>query len=88
MLKPGGLVLDIVPTPLKMIRSLFSSRYQTVMSQMTPQIMAGITQGVEQGQITPTIGQTVPLSAAIPALIGLEHTRSPRGELVVAPMDG
>jgi len=87
MLKPGGLVLDIVPTPLKMIRSLFSSRFKTVMSQMTPQIMAGITAGVEQGQITPAIGRTVPLSEVIPALIELEHTRSPLGKLVVAPMD-
>jgi NADPH:quinone reductase-like Zn-dependent oxidoreductase len=86
MLKPGGVVLDIVPTPLKMIRSLFSSRFQTVMSQMTPQIMAGITAGVEQGQITPAIGRTVPLSEVIPALIELEHTRSPLGKLVVAPM--
>ena len=87
MLKPGGLVLDIVPTPLKMIRSLFSSRFQTVISQVTPQIMAGITAAVEQGQITPAIGRTVPLSEVIPALIELEHTRSPLGKLVVAPME-
>lgn len=86
MLKPGGLVLDIVPTPLKMIQSRFSSRFQTVISQVTPQIMAGITAGVEQGQITPAIGRTVPLSEVIPALIELEHTRSPLGKLVVAPM--
>ncbi len=87
MLKPGGLVLDIVPTPLKMIQSMFSSRFQTVISQVTPQIMAGITAGVEQGQITPAIGRTVPLSEVIPALIELEHTRSPLGKLVVAPME-
>jgi len=87
MLKPGGLVLDIVPTPLKMIRSMFSSQFQTVISQVTPQIMAGITVGVEQGQITPAIGRTVPLSEVIPALMELEHTRSPLGKLVVAPMN-
>ena len=85
-LSPGGVVLDIVPTPLKMIRSLFSSRYQTVMSQLTPQIMAGITQGVEQGEIKLVIGQTVPLSAAISALAELERTPSPLGKLVIAPM--
>lgn len=87
LLTPGGMVLDIVPTPLKMLRSLFSPRFQTVMSQMTPQIMAGITRAVEHGQITPMIGQTVPLSGAIPALARLEQTSSPLGKLVVAPMD-
>ena len=86
LLAPGGVVLDIVPTPLKMIRSLFSSRYQTVMSQLTPQMMASITQGAEQGQIKPMIGRTVPLSAAIPALAELERTPSPLGKLVIAPM--
>lgn len=87
MLTPGGVVLDIVPTPLKMVRSLLSSRYQTVISQVTPQIMASITAGVEQGQITPAVERTVPLSEAIPALIELQHTRSPLGKLVVAPME-
>ena len=88
LLSPGGVNLDIVPTPLKMIRSLFSPRYQTVMSKITPQMMDGITQGAEQGHITPMIGRTVPLSAAIPALAELERTPSPLGKLVIAPMGG
>ncbi len=37
--------------------------------------MAGIVEAAEQGKLVPTIGQTVPLSEAIPALIKLEKNR-------------
>ena len=74
MLKRGGVALHIVPTPLKMIWSMFSSRHQTVFGQ--PQSMAGIAEAVEQGKLAPMIGRTVPLSEAIPAIIELEKTGS------------
>jgi NADPH:quinone reductase-like Zn-dependent oxidoreductase len=85
MLKRGGVALHIVPTPLKMIWSLISPRHQLVFAQLTPQSMAGIVEAAEQGKLVPTIGQTVPLSEAIPALIALEKTGSPPGKLVIIP---
>jgi NADPH:quinone reductase-like Zn-dependent oxidoreductase len=85
MLKRGGVALHIVPTPLKMIWSMLSSRHQTIFGQLTPQSMAGIVEAAEQGKLTPTIGRTVPLSEAIPALIELERTNLPPGKLVVVP---
>ena len=85
MLKRGGVALHIVPTPLKMIWSLLSSRHQIVFGKVTPQSLRGIAEAVEQGKLAPTIGRTVPLSEAIPALLELEKTSLPPGKLVVVP---
>jgi NADPH:quinone reductase-like Zn-dependent oxidoreductase len=85
MLKRGGVALHIVPTPLKMIWSLLSSRHLTVFGRVTPQSLGGIVEAVEQGKLAPTIGRTVPLSEVIPALIELEKASLPPGKLVVIP---
>jgi NADPH:quinone reductase-like Zn-dependent oxidoreductase len=86
MLKRGGVALHIVPTPLKMIRSMLSSRHQTIFARLTPQSMAGIVEAAEQGNLASTIGRTVPLSEAIPAIIELEKTGLPRGKLIIIPV--
>jgi NADPH:quinone reductase-like Zn-dependent oxidoreductase len=85
MLKRGGVALHLVPTPLKMIWSMLSSRHRTIFAKVTPQSLGGIVAAVEQGKLAPTIGRTVPLSGAIPAIIELEKTGLPRGKLVVMP---
>jgi NADPH:quinone reductase-like Zn-dependent oxidoreductase len=85
MLKREGIALHIVPTPYKMILSMLSSRHKTIFAQVTPQILAGIAEAVEQGKIAPTIGRTVSLSEAIPAIIELEKTGLPSGKLVIVP---
>lgn len=86
MLKPGGVALHPVPSPLKMIWSLFSSRHQTIFAQMTPPSMEVIIEAATQGKLAPAIGRTVPLSEAIPAILELEKTGLPRGKLVISPM--
>jgi NADPH:quinone reductase-like Zn-dependent oxidoreductase len=85
MLKRGGLALHLVPTPRKLIWSMLSPRHHTVFTQVTPQSLEGIVEAVEQGKLSPTIGRTVPLSEAIPAIIELEKTSLPPGKLVVVP---
>jgi NADPH:quinone reductase-like Zn-dependent oxidoreductase len=85
MLKRRGMSLHIVPTPAKLIGCLLPSRHHLVFGNPTPQCMAGITEAVEQGKLAPTIGRTVPLSEAIPAIIELEKTSLPPGKLVVIP---
>jgi NADPH:quinone reductase-like Zn-dependent oxidoreductase len=42
MLKRGGVALHIVPTPLKMIWSMLSSRHQTVFGKVTPQSLGAL----------------------------------------------
>jgi NADPH:quinone reductase-like Zn-dependent oxidoreductase len=86
MFKRGGVALHIVPRPLKMIWSMLSSRHQTVFGKVTPQSLGSIVQAVEQGKLAPTIGRTVPLSEAIPAIVELEKTSLPRGKLMIIPI--
>ena len=82
-LKSGGGALHLVPTPLKMIWSMFSPQHKTIFAHLTPQSLADIAEAVEHGKLAPTIGRIVPLSEAIPAIIELEKTSLPSGKLVV-----
>ena len=54
--------------------------------QSDPASLAGVAEAAEQGQLVPAIGRVVPLSEAIPAIVELERTGSPKGKLVIAPM--
>jgi len=85
MLKRRGLSLHIVPTPTKLIGSLFSTRHHLVFGNPTPQSLAGVAEAAGRGQIVPAIGRVVPLSAAIPAVVELERTGTPKGKLVIVP---
>lgn len=85
LLKPDGVALHIVITPIKMIRSLLSSRHKTVFGTATPEGMAAIVDAAVQGQLTPKIDRMVPLSEAIPAIIDLEETGLPKGKLIIVP---
>lgn len=85
LLKRGGVALHIVITPAKMIRSLLSRRHKTVFGTATPEGMAGIVDAAVQGKLVPKIARTVPLPQAIPAIVELETTGSPKGKLVVVP---
>jgi NADPH:quinone reductase-like Zn-dependent oxidoreductase len=85
MLKRGGMSLHIVPTPAKLIGCLLPSRHHLVFGNPTPQSLAGVAEAAEQGQLVPAIGRIVPLSEAIPAVVELERTGSPKGKLVIVP---
>lgn len=86
MLKRGGMSLHIVPTFAKLLGCLLPSRHHLVFGNPTPQGLAGIAEALEQGQVVPTIGRVAALSEAIPAIVELETTGSPKGKLVIAPM--
>ena len=86
MLARRGMSLHIVPTPAKLIRSLFSSRHHVVFGKPTPEALAGVAEAAERGQLVPSIGRIAPLSEAIPAIVELEKTGLPKGKLVIAPM--
>ncbi|CAM3194138.1 Alcohol dehydrogenase [Sphingomonas antarctica] len=85
LLKRGGVALHIVITPAKMIRSLVSARHKTVFGTATPDGMAEIADAMVQGKLKPKIAKTVPLSAAIPAIVALETTGLPKGKLLIVP---
>jgi len=85
MLKRGGMSLHIVPTPAKLIGCLLPSRHHLVFGNPTPQSLAGVAEAAERGQLVAAIGRIVPLSEAIPAVVELERTGSPKGKLVIVP---
>ncbi len=85
MLKRRGMSLHIVPTPAKLIGCLLPSRHHLVFGNPTLQSLAGIAEAAERGQLVPAIGRIVPLSEAIPAVVELERTGSPKGKLVIVP---
>lgn len=85
MLTSGGIALHIVPTPLKMIWSMVSSKHNMVFGYPAPETFAGITEAIERGKIVPAIGRIAPLSEAISAITELEKTGLPKGKLVIAP---
>jgi NADPH:quinone reductase-like Zn-dependent oxidoreductase len=85
MLKRRGMSLHIVPTPAKLIGCLLPSRHHLVFGNPNPQSLAGIAEAAEQGKLVAAIGRIVPLSEAIPAVVELERTGSPKGKLVIVP---
>jgi NADPH:quinone reductase-like Zn-dependent oxidoreductase len=85
MLRAGGVSLHIVPTFAKIVGCLLSSRHRLVFGDPTPQSLAGFTDAVERGGLAPEIGRVVSLSEAIPAIVELETTGSPKGKLVIVP---
>ena len=85
MLKPGGVGLHIVPTMRKMIAAQLSPRQHIVFGFPTPECIAGVTEASAKGKLVQSIGRTVSLAQAIPALTELEKTGMPKGKLVVVP---
>jgi NADPH:quinone reductase-like Zn-dependent oxidoreductase len=83
MLTHSGMALHIVPTALKMIRSMVSAKHNVVFGHPTPETFAGITEAIERGKLTPAIGRIAPLSEAISAITELEMTGMPKGKLVI-----
>lgn len=85
MLTHSGMALHIVPTVLKMIRSIVSSKHNVVFGHPAPEIFVGINEAIERGTLVPAIGRIEPLSKAISAIAELEMTGLPKGKLVIVP---
>ncbi len=83
LLKPGGVVLDISPSPAKLFGIIFSARHKMVIGKPTPDLLTKVADMVAVGKLQPAIGKTVSLSDAIPALTALEQHGTPKGKLVI-----
>ncbi len=83
LVKRGGLVLDINPTPGKFLRSLYSRRHKVVFGTQDTQTLQEIADLAGRGKLAISIGRTVTLEEAI-ALIGeLEAGRRVKGKAVI-----
>lgn len=79
LLRPGGHIIDIVPSPLKFARSALPGPYQVMMGQPITKDFEEVVRIAAQGKLWTPIARTVPLTDAIPALTELERHRTPRG---------
>jgi NADPH:quinone reductase-like Zn-dependent oxidoreductase len=86
MLKPGGVFLDPVLAPGKIVRGLFTRQYKAEMERWDYKDLETLGQAAANGSVSFPVARTVPLDQAIEALTDLETHRIPTGgKLVIAP---
>jgi NADPH:quinone reductase-like Zn-dependent oxidoreductase len=87
LLKPGGQIIDINPTPAKMLRSALPGPFQMQFTKTNPDDLTAIANAVQAGKLDLQIAHTVPLNAAIRALTELETHNTPKGgKLIISPV--
>jgi len=86
LLKPGGRIVDLNPSPAKMARSVFSRDFKPLIAKYTPEALETVSDAAAQGKLSIPVARTVPLTQAVDALTELERTRTPKGgKLVIVP---
>jgi NADPH:quinone reductase-like Zn-dependent oxidoreductase len=83
LLKPGGRIIDITPTPAKFVRSALPGPYQVLLAKATVEDLEAVAQAAGKGILRLPIARTVPLGKAIAALTELERNRTPKGGKLV-----
>ena len=84
MLKPGGKIIDIVPSVAKFARTILPGPYTAFMGRPDSDDLQHVADAAGRGDIATRIHRTVPLAEAIPALIDLENApTSSAGKLVI-----
>ena len=79
LLRPGGRILDIVPSPAKFARSALPGPYRVMIAKPSTKDLDEVARMAAQGRLRIPIARTVPLADAIPALTDLERHRTPKG---------
>jgi NADPH:quinone reductase-like Zn-dependent oxidoreductase len=86
LLKPGGRIIDIVPSMVKFARSALPGPYRVMIAQPGPDDLDAVVRLAAGGALRIPVARTVALADAIPALTELELHRTPRGgKLVITP---
>lgn len=83
LLKPGGRIIDINPTPAKFARSALPGPYHVLIAQPATGDLEEVARAAGQGTLRLPVARAVPLSQAIPALTELERDRTPKGGKLV-----
>lgn len=83
LLKPGGMLLDLQPTPGKFFKSLFSRRLKMVVCTPGPENLERIGHAASIGELRLSIASEVPLSQAIGLIAAIEGGQRLRGKAVV-----
>ena len=83
LLKPRGTIVDIVPTPAKMIRSVLPGPFRAMMGRPVTADLEEVARTLRL-----PIARTVPLAEAIQALTELEREQRPKGGKLVITVAG
>jgi NADPH:quinone reductase-like Zn-dependent oxidoreductase len=86
LIKPGGRIVDIVPTPRKLLRSIVPGPYSAFMGSTKVNDLEEIADAAARGDLHLSIARTVPLEHAVRALTELETSGTPRGGKLVVVM--
>ncbi|KVL13692.1 NAD(P)-dependent alcohol dehydrogenase [Burkholderia sp. MSMB1826] len=84
MLRPGGIFLDLNPSPAKLLRSIFDRRLKPVIGSPRAEILEKLANAAREGKFRLPIGEIVPLSDAIQLITELENGRKLGGKGIVA----
>jgi NADPH:quinone reductase-like Zn-dependent oxidoreductase len=79
LLKPGGRIIDINPTPAKFVRSALPGPYRVLIGKAVVADLDAVAQAAGRGILRLLVARTVPLVEAIAALTELERNRTPKG---------
>ncbi len=86
MLKPGGRIISVLPTPANLLRSALPGPFHAFATQPNTKDLEEVAQAAARGTLRLPIARTVPLSQAVPALIELEQGgAAKRGKLIITP---
>ncbi|WP_312858016.1 zinc-binding dehydrogenase [Pseudonocardia pini] len=86
LIRPGGRIIDIVPTPRKFLRSALPGPYSAFMGKANVADLEEVAEAAERGELDVAIGRVVPLTDAVAALTEMETGSRPvGGKLVVVP---
>jgi NADPH:quinone reductase-like Zn-dependent oxidoreductase len=83
LLRPGGVFLDINPTPGKFIRAIFSRKLKPIVCTARADVLDGIASAAAKGKLKLPIGEIVPLNDAVRAITALESGRKANGKVLV-----
>ncbi|MBA6435505.1 NADP-dependent oxidoreductase [Streptomyces sp. GMR22] len=83
LLKPGGRIIDITPTPAKFARSALPGPFKVLIAQAVTEDLEEVARAAGQGTLRLPIARTVPLTQAIAALTELERGMTKGGKLVI-----
>lgn len=84
LLGPGGVFLDIDPTPGKFIRALFNRRLKPMVCTPRAEVLDGLARAAGAGRLRLPVAEIVPLAEAIPLITSLEGGRSLGGKGLIA----
>ncbi|MFC9426616.1 NADP-dependent oxidoreductase [Streptomyces sp. NPDC056987] len=79
LLKPGGRIIDINPTPAKFVRSALPGPYRVLIGKPVVEDLDAVAQAAGKGILRLPVARAVPLGKAIAALTELERNRTPKG---------